>query len=106
MRALSLTLAGLTLLAGCSSGTDVFGRPGRDTYRRSSYPASARTTHNGQERYRVCHNGRTALTLPSSAVDAHLRHGDRFGSCSRRADRRDDRRDDRRESRGKGHGTR
>ncbi len=75
MRFLSFALVGLTLLAGCSTGRDVYNRSGRSgTYSRS-YPASARTTQGGQARYRVCHNGRNALTLPEAAVDAHLRHG-------------------------------
>ena len=115
MRILPLALVGLTLLGGCSSGRDIYNRGvyGDRAERSSrSYPASARTTQGGQARYAVCHNGRNSLTLPEGAVDAHIRHGDRFGACSARDDRRqDDRaRDDRgrqdrgREARGGGNG--
>ena len=98
MRALSLLTLTLVLLSGCSgTGFDPYG--GSRSSR--SYPASARTSSNGQERYRVCHKGKNELTLPSSAVDAHIGHGDSFGGCrdDRREDRRDDRREDRREDR-------
>ena len=101
-RVLPLILA-LGFVAGCSSTRyDRYDRSGR------SYPASARVyTEGGQARYVLCHKGKT-MTLPSSAVDGHRRHGDTFGSCrraDRRADRRDDRRADRRsEARGNGNG--
>ena len=29
----------------------------------------------------VCHKGKKTLSLPPSAVDAHLGHGDRRGPC-------------------------
>lgn len=29
----------------------------------------------------VCHKGKNTLELPSSAAQAHLNHGDRFGPC-------------------------
>ncbi|HEX9951728.1 MAG TPA: hypothetical protein VGB53_08165 [Rubricoccaceae bacterium] len=96
MRILSLALVGLTLLGGCSSGRDVYNRADRYDRTSRSYPASARTTQGGQARYAVCHNGRNSMTLPEAAVDAHIRHGDRFGACSTQARGRDDRgRDDR-----------
>jgi hypothetical protein len=34
-----------------------------------------------EERELVCHKGRKTLSLPSPAVEAHLRHGDRRGAC-------------------------
>lgn len=105
MRTLSLLTLTLVFLSGCSgTGFDPYG--GSRSSR--SYPASARTSSNGQERYRVCHKGKNDLVLPSSAVDAHIGHGDRFGACSRndrQDDRRDDRQDDRRDDRrGRGNG--
>jgi len=94
MRALFLLVLSTGLMVGCT--TSRYDRYGR------SYPASARVDQRGgQDRYAVCHKGRNTLTLPQSAVRAHLNHGDRFGRCSssrRRADRRD-RRDDRRDDR-------
>ena len=90
MRFLLLVLSA-ALAAGCSSAP------------RSAqgYPASARVSGSGDTaRYQICHKGKNTLTLPRAAVDAHLRHGDRFGTC--RGDRRqDDRRDDRRDRRGR-----
>ena len=77
-----------------------------DRYDRSSrsYPASARVdSRGGQDRYVICHKGKNTRTLPAPAVRAHLNHGDRFGSCSRRdRDRYEDRgrRDNRNERRG------
>lgn len=71
MRALSLVVLSAGLLAGCSS-----------TRYGQSYPASARVDNGGgQARYVICHKGRSTRTLPASAVDAHLDHGDRFGAC-------------------------
>jgi hypothetical protein len=29
----------------------------------------------------VCHKGKKTLALPRDAVQAHLNHGDRLGSC-------------------------
>ena len=101
MRALLLVCLSAGLAVGCSSSRyDRYGR---------SYPASARVDSrggDGQDRYVVCHKGKNTLTLPQSAVRAHLRHGDDFGSC-RRNDRRNDRhgrRDDDRGRRGNGNG--
>lgn len=33
------------------------------------------------DRIMLCHKGKKTLDLPSSAVQAHLDHGDRYGSC-------------------------
>jgi hypothetical protein len=35
----------------------------------------------GQGEVLVCHKGKKTLSLPASAVDAHLGHGDRRGAC-------------------------
>lgn len=35
----------------------------------------------GQGEVLVCHKGKKTLSLPPSAVDAHLGHGDRRGRC-------------------------
>jgi hypothetical protein len=94
---LTLLLAGLVTLAGCSSTNydrygrrsdgPVYGRSG--TY---NYPAHARTGGSGANaRYRVCHRDRNTLTLPAPAVRAHLRHGDTFGDCGRNDRARHDR---------------
>lgn len=100
-RSLSLLIVLLIGLAGCST----LDRPSdryADRYRSTrSYPSSAKTREGGQDRYRMCHNGRTA-TYPTPAVRAHLNHGDRFGACSRREDDRGHG-DDRRRGRGRGH---
>jgi hypothetical protein len=29
----------------------------------------------------ICHNGKNTLTLPESAIPAHLQHGDQYGPC-------------------------
>ncbi len=51
---------------------------------------------NGRERradrVTLCHKDKNTITVSESAVRAHLRHGDRIGTC-RANDRRDDRRD-------------
>ena len=75
MRTLLLVFLSAGLFVGCSSSRyDRYGR---------GYPASARAdSQGGQERYYVCHNGRTR-TLPEPAVRAHLNHGDRLGACRR-----------------------
>jgi len=93
----STLLVGLLALSGCSTtGMDRYGRRTDDTYRRPSrgtynYPASARVGGAGANaHYRVCHNSRNSLTLPGSAVRAHLNHGDSFGNCSRSSNRNDD----------------
>ncbi len=72
MRYLSLLVLSTGLLVGCSS-----------TRYGNSSPASARASSNGngQTRYTICHKGRATRTLPESAVQAHLDHGDRFGEC-------------------------
>ncbi len=103
MRPLLLLVLSTGLMVGCSSvRSDRYGRTGR------AYPASARVeSHDGQNRYVLCHKGKNTQTLPESAVRAHLNHGDRFGSCARNDRRhgRDDRRDDRRDRRrGRGNG--
>lgn len=90
-RLLSLAVLGASLLAGCSSGSyrpGSYDRAGRTADRTAgrtadrAYPASARTSENGQSRYVLCHNGRTQ-TFPVAAVEAHVGHGDRFGACAR-----------------------
>ena len=110
-------LLGLFTVAGCA-GADRYGRYGgyggygrTGEYGRGgyNYPSSARVGGSGRNaRYRVCHRGDTKV-LPAPAVDAHLRHGDRFGYCGnsrgrwgnddgrRGRDRHDDRRRDRRD---------
>jgi hypothetical protein len=105
-------LLGLFTMAGCSSmgrygnygGYGGSGEYGRGRY---NYPSSARVGGSGANaRYRVCHRGQTKV-LPAPAVDAHLRHGDRFGHCGNSRgrnsrwdnDRRDRDDDDRRRGR-------
>jgi hypothetical protein len=66
----------LVLLASaCSIHAD------RDPYYerdgRRVYGASAPV----QDHELICHKGKKTMSLPASAVDAHLRHGDRRGSC-------------------------
>ena len=99
-----LSLAAVLAIAGCSTSSPYGGRYGSRYPDARSYPASAKTSERGQDRYRLCHNGRQTLTLPTAAVRAHLNHGDSFGSCgSYRQDDRD--RDDRRRGdRGRGRG--
>ncbi len=98
-------LLGLFTIAGCSAadrygrygGSGRYGEYGRGGY---NYPSSARVGGSGANaRYRVCHRGQSKV-LPAPAVDAHLRHGDRFGHCGnargRNNDRWDNDRDDNR----------
>lgn len=82
-------LAGVVALSGCmTTGYDNSNGP----YRRGStragartydYPVYARTGSGANARYRVCHNDRNALVVSGAAVQAHLNHGDYFGSCTR-----------------------
>lgn len=97
-----LSLVAALAVAGCTTSSPYGGRHGSRYPDARSYPASAKTSERGQDRYRVCHNGRQTLTLPTPAVRAHLRHGDHFGACgsSRRHDDRG--RDDRGRGRGRG----
>jgi hypothetical protein len=37
----------------------------------------------GQEKVVICHKGKKTLTVAAPAAEAHLRHGDSPGSCSR-----------------------
>ena len=39
------------------------------------------STPYGQDKVTVCHKDKKTLVLPSSAVDAHLGHGDTLGPC-------------------------
>ena len=95
MRSLLLVFLSAGMLVGCSSNRyDRYGR---------AYPASARVDGgNGQDRYVICHKGKNTRTLPASAVEAHLNHGDRFGACRGDRDRRGNR--DSRGRRGRGNG--
>ena len=75
MRAFGLIVLTTLLAAGCTSSN-------------RAYPASARVdAQDGQDRYRLCHRGNT-MSLPESAAQAHLRHGDRFGACRSRDESR------------------
>lgn len=99
-----LSLAAALAVAGCTTSSPYGSRHASRYPDSRAYPSSAKTSERGQERYRVCHNGRQTLTLPTPAVRAHLNHGDHFGACG--SYRRDDdrgRRDDHRHG-GRGHG--
>ena len=75
-------LALVLVLAGCASTRYDTTRP---------YPPYARVgSAGGNAQYAVCHKGRNTLTLPTPAVDAHLRHGDYFGACGPESRRRHD----------------
>ena len=69
-----LAAAALTLLVGaCSVHTN-------DRYVRDSNRAhGANAPAQGHET--ICHKGKKTMSLPSSAISAHLNHGDRRGSC-------------------------
>ena len=76
-----LALVGTLAVAGCTTASPYGNRHASRYPDARSYPASARTSERGQDRYRICHNDRQTLTLPTPAVRAHLRHGDHFGAC-------------------------
>lgn len=81
MLALIGFVAAPLLLIGCN----------RYNYRGMSYPAYAKAGGSGSsERYTICHKDRNALTLPESAIPAHLNHGDNFGLCNQRDRQRHD----------------
>ena len=65
----------VVLTSACAVHTDRGRYYERDGVR--VYGASAPV----QDHELVCHKGKKTMSLPSSAVDAHLRHGDRRGRC-------------------------
>lgn len=69
-----LAVATLTLLLGACSihTTDRYVRDG-DRNRDASSSA--------QNHELICHKGKKTMSLPSSAISAHLGHGDRRGRC-------------------------
>lgn len=42
------------------------------------YPGQA---HKGSDKVLICHKGKNTLELPTSAAQAHINHGDRYGRC-------------------------
>lgn len=72
---LVLAPALLVLLATACGTYTTSERNHRDGNR--AYSASA--PRQGEEL--ICHKGKKTMSLPSSAVDAHLGHGDRRGRC-------------------------
>jgi hypothetical protein len=74
--ALVLALASV-LLAACSTSPRY---AYRDRAYSPVYAPSASGQRAGHEEV-ICHKGKKTMTLPSSAVDAHLGHGDRRGPC-------------------------
>ena len=69
----------VVLLASACVSTDRYGYRDRG---RVYYPASGQVhgdRPNGE--FLVCHKGKKTLSLPASAADAHMRHGDRRGPC-------------------------
>lgn len=67
----------LAALAGCASSG-----PEAHFSRDVPFPSYASAEPlRGMERSTICHQGRS-ITLVNIAVEAHLRHGDFFGSCS------------------------
>jgi hypothetical protein len=71
----TITVALLVLLAG---GCVVHER---DTYRGNGQSYGAAPIGGTADHQLVCHKGKKTLSLPPSAVDAHLGHGDRRGPC-------------------------
>jgi hypothetical protein len=67
-------LALLVLLTGCMSTSEPYYV--RDSGQRV-YGYSAPVQGNEL----VCHKGKKTMSLPASAVDAHLGHGDHRGPC-------------------------
>ena len=73
-RALPLALL-VVLASGCgmhSSSDRYYVRDGNRVYGASA-PVQGHEV--------ICHKGKKTMSLPSSAVSAHLGHGDRRGSC-------------------------
>jgi|SoiMethySBSTD1v2_1073268.scaffolds.fasta_scaffold6912425_1 hypothetical protein len=70
MKTLFLALLVTLASAACVHVSD------NDRHARSNAGYSA-----GQGDVLVCHKGKKTLSLPPSAVDAHLGHGDRRGRC-------------------------
>jgi hypothetical protein len=79
---MKLALAALVVLlaSACVSTTDRYGYRDRD---RAYYPVSGNVHGTGhpQGQHLICHKGKKTLSLPASAIDAHMGHGDRRGPC-------------------------
>ena len=73
----ALPLALLAVLAGACGTT--YGTNDRYYVRDGHRIYGASAPQEGHEL--ICHKGKKTMSLPSSAVDAHLRHGDRRGRC-------------------------
>ena len=76
---MKLALAALVVLlaSACVSTTDRYG------YRDRTYYPAGGNVHgsNRPGEYLICHKGKKTMSLPASAVDAHMGHGDRRGPC-------------------------
>ena len=64
--AAALALAGVIVLPIASASADT-GRPGKGK---------------GRVKVTLCHKGKVTITVAAPAVKAHLRHGDKLGSCA------------------------
>ena len=73
MKTIALALL-VTLAGGCVVHE-------RDTYRGNDRPYASAPAAGNADHQLVCHKGKKTLSLPPSAVDAHLNHGDRRGRC-------------------------
>jgi hypothetical protein len=72
----TLAIAALVLLtSACVSHSGRY--YGDDGRRAGSAPVAAA----GQDHEVICHKGKKTMSLPSSAVQAHLGHGDHRGPC-------------------------
>lgn len=46
------------------------------------YPGQSRQgMGQGSDKVLICHKGKNTLELPTSAAQAHINHGDRYGRC-------------------------
>jgi hypothetical protein len=73
MKSLTLGLFIALCASACTVHTGRHSSHDDDRYRGSSGTAA--------DQVLVCHKGKKTLSLPPSAVDAHLGHGDRRGAC-------------------------
>jgi hypothetical protein len=64
----------VALASGCAIHTDRGHHSGSQVYGAGDVSGNA-------DKVLVCHKGKKTLTLPESAVDAHLGHGDHRGPC-------------------------
>lgn len=76
--ALVLVLA-VAALAGAAPGKP--GKPGKGGVSAAQYQYGPSGKQYGKTKVTLCHKGKKTITVGAPAAKAHMRHGDKLGSC-------------------------